>query len=82
MIYNPPVPDFAVAKISVSGDTSEFSLPIVTGPSVLLMLQGELQLSSVQYSEGIFPGSVLFIPAGHKVNLKPTKDVLLYQAYC
>ena len=82
MVYNPPVPDFAVAKISVPGDASEFSLPIVTGPSVLLSLQGELKLTCMQHSERLIPGSVLFIPAGHKVDVQPTQEALLYQAYC
>ena len=82
MVYNPPIPDFAVAKISMPRDTGEFSLPIVTGPSVLLTQQGELQLKCMQYSEKLLPGTVLFIPAGHKVDIKPVKDSLLYQAYC
>lgn len=82
-IYDPPVPDFAVAKISASGGASEFSLPIVTGPSVLLTLQGDqLQFSCMQESGKLLPGSVMFIPAGHKVNVKPAQEILLYQAYC
>ena len=82
MVYNPPVPEFAVAKISVPGSASEFSLPILSGPSVLLTLQGKLQFSCMQHSEKLLPGSILFIPAGLKVDIEPMEDALFYQAYC
>ena len=82
MVYDPPVPDFAVAKISVPADASKFSLPTVAGPSVLLSLQGDVQLSCMQHSEKLLPGSVLFIPARHKVDIEPAQEILLYQAYC
>ena len=81
-VYDPPIPDFTVAKISVSGGADEFSLPIVTGPSILLTLQGDLQLSCMHESEKLLPGSVVFIPAGQKVNIKSSQEILLYQAYC
>jgi len=82
MVYDPPVADFTVARISLPNETSECSLPVVNGPSILLVIHGEVYLKCMQCSEQLNTGAVLFIPAGHKVDVKPTQDALIFQAYC
>ena len=82
MVYDPPVADFTVARISLPNGTSECSLPIVNGPSILLVVHGEVYLTCMQYSEKLNSGAVLFIPAEHKFDIKATQNTLIYQAFC
>ena len=65
MVYDPPVADFTVARISLPNGISDCNLPIV---SILLVINGEVYLTCMQHSEILNSGAVLFIPTGHKVH--------------
>jgi mannose-6-phosphate isomerase len=79
-IYDPPTPEFAVARIRCHGDTL---VPPVNGPSVFLVYEGSGSVrcgddSTLAYVKG----NVFFVPAGNPVQFKPTDNTMLFQAYC
>lgn len=79
-VYDPPVPDFAVNKIVFNNG---FTLPTLSGPSILLVAAGTGTLSNqitVEYSHG----DVYFIPANETITLACRGDIMsvIYQSYC
>ena len=86
-IYNPPAPEFAVAKVSLPGGTREFSLPVVQGPSILLLMKGSGEMRCESETGSYRRGDVVFLPADHQLTVFPTvpgndEGTLLFQAYC
>ena len=82
IIYDPPTPEFAVAKISF---TQNIVVPAVNGPSIFLVLKGAGQIISNSVEESYTKGSVLFVPSGRIVEFKSlneTSPSVIYQAYC
>ncbi|XP_043283876.1 mannose-6-phosphate isomerase isoform X2 [Venturia canescens] len=77
-VFRPPVPDFAVAKISVTPETNSYHLIPRSTASILLMIEGEAEASSSKLQ----PGSVFFIPAMEKVTLHfLSHPILMFQAF-
>lgn len=86
MIYNPPAPEYAVAKISLTSGTQEFVLPITQGPSILLFMKGSGEMQCRSETRSYVRGDVVFLPADHQLTVFPTANgdegMLLFQAYC
>lgn len=79
-IFNPPVPDFSVAKYSLSDiDSKEYTLPAVDGPSICILIQGDAVVLDDGDGSSIdmHRGSIVFVGAGIEVKLKKTTEALL-----
>jgi len=87
-VYNPPVPDFAVCKISLDG-TSEENLPVRSSASILLFVSGAGRYragrpGSKEAQSGDFKkGTMIFLAAGEQIFLKGGgSTTLAFQAFC
>ena len=87
-VYNPPVPDFAVCKISLDG-TSEENLPVRSSASILLFVSGAGRYragrpGSTEAQSGDFKkGTMIFLAAGEQIFLKGGgSTTLAFQAFC
>jgi len=60
------------------------SFAIVLGPSILIVLDGSLELACNGLRDELGKGSVLFLPAGREARFYPRteEEVLVFQAYC
>jgi len=87
-IYNPPIDDFSVKKIQIpAGNTFEYDVQSVKGPSILLTLSGhaDVQYESEAGCLATSRGSVFFVGNGEKVkltNISSNEELLMFQAYC
>ena len=88
VLYDPPTPEFIIARIEMKNETV---IPVVTGPSIILIVEGSGVVSvrgSSDIPEGssnevtFRPGEVLFIPAMNIITATPTNTTLIFQAYC
>lgn len=83
--YDPPVQDFAVRKIQVPCGNSSYTLKPLSGPSIIIIIEGDGHLKSndVDTRITISPGVTLFSPAKHSLTINSNGgDLLLFQAYC
>ncbi|KAK0089764.1 hypothetical protein PV326_004372 [Microctonus aethiopoides] len=65
-VFRPPIEDFAVAKIELPPGTMTYNLIPIKSAGILIIIQGTIELSNQSFNKG----SVLFIPAYEKINLK------------
>lgn len=83
-LYDPPVPDFSVARIKIpSGDTS-YTLSPVDSASIVLVVEGSADSEADGQSLDLHRGVVLFVSA-HKsllLNISPTGGMLMFRAFC
>jgi len=90
LLYDPPVPDFAVAKITVDDSnglmdmySSNGSVELVarkTG-SIVVVTRGSADYQFDGASGSMAKGTVLFVPASRVVSLENAKDLLAFQAF-
>ena len=84
-IFDPPVPDFSVAKYDLSDfEGDEYTLPGVDGPSICIVIQGDAILNQKGYdgSLDVHRGSIIFIAASMEVKLtKMANSLLLFRAF-
>ena len=83
-VYDPPVPEFAVASVKVSG---KLPLPKVSGPSIIIVVDGNVAITGARddKSQTLKKGSVIFLPVNGEVILDPVslgQTCHLVQAYC
>jgi mannose-6-phosphate isomerase len=76
----PPVPDFAMARVRLPTSVKDYQLPCRTSASILVILQGQVQIVSV--GEFNF-GQILFLKANQQITLtaQSTDDVIIYQSF-
>ncbi|XP_035744143.1 mannose-6-phosphate isomerase-like [Vespa mandarinia] len=79
-IFQPPVPDFAVAKILIPSDKMRYELITRKTASILIIINGRAE---TQTSQILHEGSILFIHANEKIMLKILEDysLLMFQAF-
>ena len=79
-VCNPPVPDFAMARIRLPASGGLYHLPVRTNCSILLIVQGEANFSGLG-NMGF--GKVLFLKAGEKITIETlsTEDLVIFQAF-
>jgi len=96
--FDPPVPDFSVARFDVPGGANNYSLPRRTSASIILVTEGAGKyLASHQVTNkggltvvepfataDIAAGSVLFLPADKVLEVFPEDcpSLAFFQAYC
>ncbi|KAL6440699.1 hypothetical protein ACFW04_003278 [Cataglyphis niger] len=79
-VFRPPVPEFAVAKITLPPGRPSHNLKQRNSASILLIVSGKAEISSKIFSRG----SVLFIPANEVVEIKVLcgcHPMLMFQAF-
>ncbi|XP_019616439.1 PREDICTED: mannose-6-phosphate isomerase-like [Branchiostoma belcheri] len=88
-IYNPPVPDFAVARIQIPADCAQpctYTLEAVDSASIVLTVEGEGEgttSSDTNHKVQFSRGSVVFVSADQSVNIScRSKGMLMFRAFC
>ena len=80
-IYDPPVPEFAVARVAIPAGSKDLPLQTIGGPSILLVIEGPLDIRTGDGTHMTAQkGAVVFVPAEREVFLSGTG--LLFHAYC
>ncbi|KAG8440299.1 hypothetical protein GDO86_006166 [Hymenochirus boettgeri] len=86
LLYNPPVPDFAVIKIEVPALVSQYEMSALDSASILLVVRGQATSHGSYGDLLLTPGSVLFIAADESLTLSidnsASADLLLFRACC
>ena len=80
-VFRPPVPDFAVAKITIPPGRSSYNIIPRSTASILIIVNGKGEISS---SKILYRGSVIFIPANEKIGIKVLcgcHPMLMFQAF-
>ncbi|XP_010549921.1 PREDICTED: mannose-6-phosphate isomerase 1 [Tarenaya hassleriana] len=77
--YLPPFDEFEIDLCDLpQGESTVFSC--VSGPSLVLVVQGEGKLSAGASTDDIVAGDVLFAPADTEIHLESSSDLKLYRA--
>ncbi|XP_015180069.1 PREDICTED: mannose-6-phosphate isomerase [Polistes dominula] len=79
-IFQPPVPDFAVAKILIPCDKMEYELIPRKSASIIIVINGKGKIRSSQI---IQRGTILFVHANEKLLVKIVENcsLLMFQAF-
>ncbi|XP_047097688.1 mannose-6-phosphate isomerase [Schistocerca piceifrons] len=80
-VYKPPVPDFAVAKISVPAEKSNYNLIRRDCACILIVIEGEANTNLLALRKG----TVLFLRENQELTIQKVtrgKGITLYQAFC
>ena len=83
--FDPPVPDFSVARYQVPGEDKSYQLKTRDTASIVLVIEGGGRYQAgKQRTENISPGSVLFLPADEVMEVFPENcsRLVIFQAYC
>ena len=75
-----PVPDFAMARVCLPASAGSYKIPICSGGSILLILQGKANFADL----GSFGfGKVIFLKAQQQLTIEAesTEEVIIYQAF-
>ncbi|XP_022098704.1 mannose-6-phosphate isomerase-like isoform X2 [Acanthaster planci] len=87
-IYDPPVPDFAVARIKVAEGVESYEVTAYDSASIFITISGQAEASHPSFGNGktltLKRGSVIFMSANHSLPLKLEKadGLLAFRAYC
>lgn len=82
-IYDPPVPDFAVARIQIPSCCPMYKFQAFNGPSIAIVISGSGAVDKTAASIPVKRGTVLFIPANTSFDFKCNgEDTEIYRAYC
>lgn len=82
-VYEPPVTDFGVRRITVPLLCGGFTLPVIPGPSIMVVICGVLQMECCGVVESLHKGVVIFLPANRSVRFSNCVEAaILFQAYC
>ncbi|XP_074657478.1 mannose-6-phosphate isomerase-like [Tubulanus polymorphus] len=78
-VYDPDIDDFTVSKIELPADVTDYSLPLIDGASIILVIEGEGRTI-----EPLSRGSVLFVSANQNVTIAKSNGqrMLMFRAYC
>lgn len=83
-LYDPPIPEFSVARVNISGEATE-KHPSINGPSILIVTQGSgaiaWQGEEGQAQEILTEGRVFFIGAKTPVKFLTNSDLEVYRAF-
>jgi len=84
LVYDPPVPDFTVAKIEIAAaGQAPVELVKRSSGSILVVTQGcgKYQATPSGGNGSLAKGTVLFIPAGQSVSVSNVQGLLAFQAF-
>ncbi len=79
-LYNPPVPDFAVAKISVG--VNGVTPPVRDSASISIVVEGGGSARVGEEETVLRKGTVLFVKANDTITFKSDEGMIVYQAFC
>ncbi|KAJ1970695.1 Mannose-6-phosphate isomerase, partial [Dimargaris verticillata] len=87
-VYDPPIPEFVVARMVLTTPQIPHVLKPVAGPSVLLIIQGHGQLTvpDDNHTVPLQPGHVFFIAADTALTIQQDAqspdELMCYRAFC
>ncbi|CAL7943442.1 unnamed protein product [Xylocopa violacea] len=80
-VFRPPVPDFAVAKITIPPGRTSYNIIPRSTVSILIIINGKGEIAP---SKVLNRGSVIFIPANEEIGIKVLcgcHPMLMFQAF-
>ena len=81
-VYEPPVTDFGVHRIIIPVSGEHFTLPVIPGPSTMVVICGVLQMECCGVVESLHKGIVIFLPANRSVRfINCTESAMVFRAY-
>jgi len=79
VIYRPPINEFCLGKYRI---TEKISIQGIDSPSILLIIEGEAELSNEDVKINIEQGNSYFVKANSPLTITPTKgEIILFRAY-
>ncbi|KAH7385938.1 mannose-6-phosphate isomerase-like protein [Pyrenochaeta sp. MPI-SDFR-AT-0127] len=88
LLYNPPIPEFAVVRTALNRTGAKATFGPVQGPSIILCTKGKGTISVGAKEETIDEGYVFFVGATAEVVIKSETDaedgegLVTYKAFC
>lgn len=82
-VFRPPVPDFAVTRITIPPGRASYTLIERSVGSILIIVNGKAEIT-FSTTKVLNRGSVIFIPANERVNMKVLcgcHPMLMFQAF-
>ncbi|XP_044748295.1 mannose-6-phosphate isomerase [Coccinella septempunctata] len=76
-VYQPPVPDFAVAHIKIPAKTNQHSLVKRKTASILIVTSGK----GTSENKELGPGRVFFVPAEQEFKISAEENMEIFQAF-
>lgn len=87
-LYNPPIPEFAVARTALNRTGAKATFGPIQGPSIILCTKGKGTISVGAKEEAIEEGYVFFVGATAEVVIKSETDaedgegLVTFKAFC
>ncbi|XP_071501324.1 mannose-6-phosphate isomerase-like [Diadema antillarum] len=85
-IYDPPVPDFAVARIKVPAEQTSYTLRAEDSASIVIVIEGDGAVTHPSLGDGqslpFCKGSVLFLSANQTLSFTLQSGLLAFRAFC
>ncbi len=78
-VYKSPAPDFELSKIQVNAVT-HFESPAAHAPDILILIEGEVVVSSEESFFHLVQGQVFFAPANVSYRIEAREPAVLYKA--
>ena len=81
LLYNPPVDDFAVIRVSISKDDAPYEYSVLDCASIVLFVSGQAAVKEPKLD--LTQGSIVFVPANVAFTLSSIgSDIVAYRAAC
>lgn len=87
-LYDPPVPDFSVARVQVPSGQNTYTLRSEDSASIIIIIEGQGEAVHPSLGDGttlpVCRGSVLFLSANQSLDFKLTSanGLLAFRAFC
>ncbi|GAB6021171.1 hypothetical protein CHUAL_003801 [Chamberlinius hualienensis] len=78
-IYDPPVPDFTLAKTQLPSAVASYTFPTLDCASILIFIKGQ---AKSQTGLDIVRGTILFVGAGESLEIASSDEILVFRGYC
>ena len=88
LLYNPPIPEFAVVRTALNKKGAKATFDPIQGPSIILCTKGKGTISVGPKEETIEEGYVFFVGATAEVEIKSDTDaedgegLVTFKAFC
>ncbi|KAJ4376244.1 Mannose-6-phosphate isomerase [Neocucurbitaria cava] len=88
LLYNPPIPEFAVVRTALNKKGAKATFDPIQGPSIILCTKGKGTISVGPKEEAIEEGYVYFVGATAEVVIKSDTDaedeegLVIFKAFC
>ncbi|KAF1983237.1 mannose-6-phosphate isomeras-like protein [Aulographum hederae CBS 113979] len=84
MLYDPPIDEFSVVRLSLKGKGAKATFEGLGGPSILICTQGKGSVRVSKKNEGVAEGFVFFVGATAEcvVESSGQEEMVVFRAFC